>query len=144
MADWVFLCTRLHRGLLPPDIAAPLAWCLLHGLYKNPEGTKLRPLAVGEDVRREAGRSLMVSLRPQIRAYFVGEAQAGETRPLQLALGVAGGGEALVHIVRLFLAQHPDYGAFRTDAKNAFNAAFRHVILRELRARFPQLFHFVA
>ncbi len=49
-----------------------LSWCLLHGLCKDPLGARLRPLAVGEDARREAGRSLMVSLRPDILSLFLG------------------------------------------------------------------------
>ena len=49
-----------------------------------------------------------------------------------------------MHTVRIFLAVHPHYCAFKADAKNAFNEAFRHTILAELRIHFPQLFSYVA
>ena len=125
------LCYILARGEAPTTLAPHLAGGTLHALPK-PQGG-VRPIAVGEVLRRLVGKLLCQHAREAARAQLA---------PLQVGVGVPSGAEAAVHVTRHWL--HTNSGSENTvllklDLRNAFNSVSRQAVLREVRSRFPEL-----
>ena len=117
------------RGCL--SIAPLLGGAGLVALPKPAGG--LRPIAVGELLRRPTGKCLMQMVRDEARDYFW---------PAQAGVGFPRGAEAAVHALRAWVGRHaasPDSVVVKVDFQNAFNTISRDVVLREARAKFPAL-----
>eukprot|EP00756_Hemistasia_phaeocysticola_P007272 Hpha_TRINITY_DN14185_c0_g1::TRINITY_DN14185_c0_g1_i1::g.11004::m.11004 len=132
------LVNILARGDAPRAVARHLAGAKLVALPKPSNG--LRPVAVGETVRRLVARCLCAKARSRI---------AEELAPYQFGVGVAGGGEALVHGLRQWwerASQETD-GKARValclDFENAFNRIERDVFIPACRRVCPELVGFV-
>jgi len=107
----------MARGEVPAEIQPWLCGASLAALPK-PSGD-LRPVAVGETWRRLAGKVLAKATVPELRSHF---------EPLQMGVGTSGGCEAIVHVVRQWLARnrHDVNRVLLTlDLKNAFNSVDR-------------------
>jgi hypothetical protein len=120
--------TRLVNGAGDTDaVAALLGACRLIPLLKPAGG--IRPIAVGEILRRICGRILL-------------QQHAGAARqalePLQVGVGTRNGGIALFHAASTYLAANPDQVLLNIDLRNAFNRMSRVAIYERLRAD-PQL-----
>ena len=124
------LCHLLARGEAPGSLSPHLAGGSLHALPK-PQGG-VRPIAVGEVVRRLVGKVLCMSLREEARDYL---------QPLQLGVGVKAGTEAAVHASRQWLhrnAGHVDKVLVKLDLRNAFNSVDRAAVLSAVRSHLPE------
>jgi len=124
------LCNLLVAGDAPTSIAQWIAGAPLHPLMKKDGG--VRPIAVGEVIRRLVSRACCAALNTS--EFFLELGQVG--------VGVKGGAEAAVQAVRLAIT--PSAGVdslvvLKVDFENAFNAADRLAILKELEFNFPQL-----
>jgi len=87
----------------------------------------VRPIAVGEVIRRLISRACCASLKAD--QFFLDMGQVG--------VGVRGGAEAALQAVRL--AIRDDNVILTGDFENAFNAANRLPILMEVEEHFPQV-----
>ena len=114
-----------------PDFALPIFYgASLIAL--NKKGGGIRPIAVGNTIRRLAAK---VGLRP------LTEALGEELRPVQLGFGTPGGCEAAVHATRRYLKCTRERRVIlKLDMRNAFNTIRRDTFLTEARERIPTLY----
>ena len=123
----------VSQGMAPTTIARVLAGAGLVALPKPSGG--VRPIAVGELLRRLVGKCLMASVREEARHYFWHS---------QVGVGVKGGAEKAVHTVRAWMQRNSSSSQkvlVKLDFANAFNCVSRHA-LREVAAKFPGLARF--
>ena len=114
----------VSQGIAPTTIAPVLAGAGLVALPKPSGG--VRPIAVGELLRRLVGKCLMASVREEARHYFW---------PSQVGVGVKGGAEKAVHTVRAWMQRNSSSSQkvlVKLDFANAFNCVSRQVALREV------------
>jgi hypothetical protein len=104
----------------------------------------VRPLAVGDTIRRLTSK-LGVSIVKDRAAMYFGP-QDDPYVPLQLGVGLRGGAEIAVHLVRSVVEAHgsDDSFALRTfDFTNAFNEVSRQKILDIVQDKYPELYPYV-
>ena len=125
------MCNHLAQGRAPPAAAPPIAGAGLMALRKNDGG--LRPIAVGESIRRLVAKCLCSITKEQARHYLW---------PLQLGVSTPLGAEVGAQTARQWCERHagdPDRALVTIDFENAFNTVDRTAILRQVRHRFPGL-----
>ena len=121
----------LLRGEAPDGARSFLSGASLTALPKD-DGD-LRPIAVGEVLRRLAGKCCANSVKDDMRDIL---------EPWQVGVGTPGGCEAVVHAVRhwfLSFAQSTDRVLARVDLSNAFNSVDRQEVLASTRELAPSL-----
>ena len=125
------MVSKFSWNWFPVAVSAAMAGARLIAIPKKAPG-EARPIAVGDIVRRVAGKCLL-------RKY--GQPAAEQLRPQRLGVGAPGGVDVIVHKVRQWRGQ-AGLGEFlvKVDLKNAFNAADRDRILVATRSRCPALF----
>lgn len=119
----------LARGGAPPDVAPYLAGASLMALPKESGG--IRPIAVGEVLRRITGKCLCAAVREEAHAFFP---------PAQLGVACPSGVDAAVHAARAWTTRSrgdASKGLLKLDFKNAFNTVDRARALGASRERFP-------
>ena len=79
----------LASGKVPWSVSAFLAGCKLIALNKNKEGCPpdVRPIAVGETLRRLTGKCICAILKDKISSFF---------QPSQFGVACKGGAEKIV------------------------------------------------
>ena len=122
----------LCSGHAPPEVVPHICGATLIACKKR--GGDLRPIAVGEVLRRLVSKSLSTVLRQE----------AGQVlSPHQLGVAVKSGCEAIVHSVSRVLedpnSDPNDCWTLLIDFSNAFNTIDRSSMLQEIRARIPSL-----
>ena len=110
----------------PKGISALVA-CRLIALDKCPG---VRPIGIGETVRRIIGRAIAKIISDDIQDA------AGS---LQVCAGHISGCEAAIHAMRLVFQSQETDGMILVDASNAFNALNRQVALRNIKNLCPSL-----
>ena len=122
----------LATGGAPPEIASYLCSANLLAVKKKNGG--LRPIAVGEVLRRLTSKSLSRAVHSDAFAVLT---------PSQLGVGVKGGCEAVVHSVAHILDREDLPSLSRwillIDFSNAFNSVSREHMFQEVRAFLPGL-----
>lgn len=121
----------LAQGRAPDFVVPVLAGAGLVALPKPKGG--VRPIAVGEILRRLTGKCLMALVRDEARSYFY---------PAQLGVAVPGGVEIAIHTARAWYDRHQcstQKVALKLDFSNAFNTVHREAVLSALTANFPSL-----
>ena len=111
-------------GCATSDIEAFLA-CRLIPLDKNPG---LRPIGVGEVLRRIAGKVFMAVVKGDVQES-VGS--------LQVCAGQAGGCEAAIHAMRSIYESDDSDCVLLIDAANAFNSMNRSAMLKNIERICP-------
>ena len=125
----------LARGGAPEASARHLAGARLIALLKPNGG--LRPIAVGEVLRRLVAKCMCGAVKVQARELLW---------PLQTGVAVPKGVECSVHVLRQWCERHrhsPDRVLLKLDFANAFNRVNRAAVLRAVHDRFPQLLRWV-
>ena len=125
----------LAQGRACAAVAPLLAGAGLVALSKP--GGGVRPIAVGEVLRRITAKCLMHEVRAEARNYLW---------PAQAGVAVKGGAEAAVHTLRAWVGRHAgshDSVVVKIDFQNAFNTIDRDAVLREAREQFPALARWV-
>ena len=123
--------TKLARGDAPTRIRPFLNGAALIALPK-PSGD-LRPIAVGEVLRRLVSKCMLDSCSDEAKARL---------EPLQVGVGTRQGAEATVHVARQWMDRHngdPHRVLVKLDMENAFNTMDREAMLLAVRSAFPQL-----
>lgn len=115
------LARKLCREFVDPHSIQDLLACRLIPLNKTPgvpvdQNPGIRPIGIGEVLRRIIGRAVTTHLRPEV---------IDAAGPLQLSAGQEGGAEAAVHAMRHFFEQDECEGMLLVDASNAYNSLNR-------------------
>ena len=127
----------LISGWAQMDVAILLAGGNLTALNKPTPGD-IRPIAVGEVLRRLTGKCLCAVLRSKMTSFF---------EPYQFGVAVPCGAERIAHGLRTCIDQHwmeHDFGVLKVDMTNAFNLVSRQAILSECAKHFPELLPWVS
>ena len=114
----------MASGKVPVSVAPYLCGARLHGVKKKDGG--LRPIAVGNILRRLVGKCVAFSLADRAAAHL---------SPHQLGVAVQGGCESILHAVRAAVDDDPNMWV---DQVNAFNLADRSTALQEVEQIFPE------
>ena len=125
------VCQTLANGDAPRQLAPHLAGANLVALAKEDGG--LRPIAVGEILRRLTGNVLCEHIKGRARQQLW---------PLQTGCCSPLGAEATVHAVRQWCERNASVNGkvlLKLDFTNAFNSLDRGSALRAVRSRFPEL-----
>ena len=122
----------LAAGLAPPLISPFLCAASLLAPKKKDGG--LRPIAVGEVLRRLTSKCVSRAVQPEAISIL---------SPLQVGVGIPVGCESIVHSVSSLLAD-PAISPGRksclfVDFSNAFNSVDREAMFQELRSRIPSI-----
>lgn len=110
---------------------SPLMANRLIPLDKNPG---LRPIGIGEVLRRIVGKMVVKVLKPNLQE------DAGD---LQLCAGQESGCEAGIHAMHDIFNDEKTHGIVQVDANNAFNTINRNVFLHNINIICPEIATFV-
>ena len=113
------------------DSVMALMSCRLIPLDKDPG---LRPIGIGEILRRIIGKAVVKVLKMDIQE------EAGD---LQMCVGQQGGCEAGVHAMTEIFEDTDTHGIIQVDANNAFNTINRKVFLHNIQIISPAISTFV-
>lgn len=116
---------RIATEIIDPVILEPYVSCRLIPLNKNPG---IRPIGVGEVMRRIVGKAISSVLQDDIQEA------AG---PLQVSAGQKGGSEAAIHSMREIFSEEGCDGVILVDASNAFNCLNRRAALHNIQITAP-------
>ena len=125
----------LAQGAACNSVAPYLAGAALVAVPKPKGG--VRPIAIGEVLRRLTGKCLAESVREDAKAFFW---------PVQLGVAVPSGVEVAVHAVRSYCARQAkatDRVLVKLDFENAFNTISRDAVLTAVTEHFPHLARWV-
>eukprot|EP00731_Ephydatia_muelleri_P013949 Em0007g1259a len=125
----------LISGKVPVQVARFLAGGNLVALEKNKPNcpTDIRPIAVGEAIRRLVGKCLC-SMTKAITHDFLA--------PFQLGVACQGGAEKIIHGLRSCVDEHwheVDFEVLKIDLHNAFNRVSRQAVLNACALHIPEL-----
>ena len=119
------LAREIASEIIDPNSLESYTSCRLIPLNKNPG---VRPIGVGEVLRRIVGKSIAWVLKDDIQEA------AG---PLQTATGLQGGAEAAIHSMKIIFEQEDTEAVILIDASNAFNSLNRQVALHNVQVLCP-------
>jgi hypothetical protein len=120
------MCRRLCTEHVDPSSISALTNCRLIPLDKDPG---IRPIGIGEVLRRIMGKSVVKLLKPEI---------LDTVGPLQLSAGQEGGCEAACHAMADIFEEDDCQGVLLVDASNAFNSLNRNTALLNVRHTCPE------
>ena len=118
---------RLCTEVVDPSGLSAFVACRLIALDKCPG---VRPIGVGEVVRRIVGKAVLATVKMDILET------AG---PLQLCAGQDAGCEAAIHAMRSVFSEEGTEAVLLVDASNAFNSLNRKVALHNIPLLCPAL-----
>ena len=125
------------NGSLPPEHAPFLCGANLTPLRKADDG--VRPVAVGETLRRLVGKTLLST--PLMKQ------QVGALAPIQCGVGVSGAAEAVAMGTQALvdkLGSNGQWAMLKVDLTNAFNCVSRDAILKGALRYAPGAYNFLA
>jgi hypothetical protein len=147
-------CSQLVAGDLPLEARPWFGGARLVAMLKDVDedgrpiptasGGGVRPIAMGEVLRKLVGKVVCKQRGPAFSAHFCPDTLSmGETSALQqVGVAVPGGADRMIHSTRAYLEGHPDWACASIDCTNAFNALSREAMKAAVRARFPELVAF--
>ena len=94
----------------------------------------VRPIGVGEILRRVIGKAVTTVLKPEL---------VNSTAPIQTCAGLPGGIEASIHAMRKIYEDPATEGILLIDASNAFNALNRKAALNNIKYTCPEFSGYV-
>ena len=133
LASLTRLVNVMAGGGVPEDVAPFLAGARLHAALKKDGG--IRPIAIGNLLRRLVGRCCSTRLQEKSSAFF---------SPHQLGVSVRGGCEAILHSARKILEADPSLWCLQIDFINAFNLVSREAAFKEVLESFPEILAWVS
>ena len=135
VAEFTFFINMFLSSRIPQDLSALVVSGSLVPILKKDGG--IRPVVVGEVIRRLISKLCVEYIRPDILQYF---------QPVQLGVGVSGGAEAVLHAFNRAIRAE-DFDAqlllVLVDFENAFNEVNRQSFLDIVRERFPAIYPWV-
>ena len=117
---------KIATEMVDPAILEAYVSCRLIPLDKEPGCTelKIRPIGVGEVLRRIIGKTIMWSLNSEVQEA------AG---PMQVSAGLKGGAEAAIHSMKQTFEHEATDAVLLVDAENAFNRLNRMAALHNIQ-----------
>ena len=117
---------KIATEMVDPAILEAYVSCRLIPLDKEPGCTelKIRPIGVGEVLRRIIGKTIMWSLNSEVQEA------AG---PMQVSAGLKGGAEAAIHSMKQTFEHEATDAVLLADAENAFNRLNRMAALHNIQ-----------
>jgi hypothetical protein len=115
-------CNHILAARAPLSVAPYFAGANLFGLFKGDDRIDVRPIAVGNILRRLISKIAVKSVS-YLADYFL---------PIQTGESLKNGTEATIHSIRLLcekLSTQRDKVLLKVDAKNAFNVIYRKNML---------------
>eukprot|EP00731_Ephydatia_muelleri_P019513 Em0012g338a len=116
-------------------------WWISHCIGEEQGGSgrplDIRPIAVGEALRRLTGKCLCIITKPKATDFFA---------PLQYGVACTAGAEKVIHGVRSCIKEHwidDNFTVCKVDMSNAFNCVSRQALLEECAVHFPELLPWV-
>ena len=130
----------MASGKVPVPVATFLAGGRLIALNKGKEGNPpdVRPIAVGETLRRLTGKCICAILRDKISSFF---------QPSQFGVACKAGAEKIVHSLRRCIEENwlsGDFVVFKVDMSNAFNMVSRQAVMDQCATYFLELLPWVS
>ena len=122
------LARKLCSTHINPEYTRAFSACRLVPISKPPDG--VRPVGVGEVLRRIIGKALMQVMNPEL---------VNATAPIQVCSGLPGGVEAAVHALRRLYEDDDTEAVILVDADNAFNRMNRSVALNNIQFTCPEM-----
>ena len=119
--EFAVLTRNLLKTSYHPSLLEAFTSCRLLKLNKNPG---IRPIGVGEVLRRIVGKTIAGFLKEEIKEA------AG---PLQVCAGHSAGAEAAIHAMRQVFAEERTDRILLIDAINAFNTMNRSVAVHNIQ-----------
>ena len=110
-----------------PESISALMSCRLIPLDKCPG---IRPIGIGEVLRRIIGKAVVSILKPDI---------LNSTGYTQLCAGQEAGCEVAVHCVNDLFQSDENHGFIQIDASNAFNSINRNILLSNIKIVCPEI-----
>ena len=125
------LARRLCREYVDPNCLTEYLACRLVPLDKDPTAAtlKIRPIGIGEVLRRIVGKAIMTHLKPEM---------TDAAGPLQTCAGVQGGIEAVIHAMTDIFDNPITEAVILVDAENAFNSLNRQASLLNMNVICPE------
>jgi hypothetical protein len=142
LSELTAFVNRSFHGHLPELLVPWFVGAPLTAFAKN--GDDVRPLAVGETLRRLTSK-LGVSIVKDRAAMYFGP-QDDPYVPVQLGVGVRGGAEIAVHLARSVVEAHSGDDSFALrafDFTNAYNEVSGQKILDIVKEKYPELYLYV-
>ena len=130
------LARNLCTDFVPPEALKYFVSGRLIALDKAPgeHPIQIRPIGVGEVLRRIVGKSIMLLLKADI-THAAG--------PLQACAGHKGGVEAAVHAMKKVFEDPKTEAVLLVDASNAFNSMNRGTALHNIQVICPEMATFL-
>ena len=129
----------LITGEVPAALAPYLAGGNLTAIMKLKElGWDVRPIAVGEVLRRLAGKCACALTKEKATDFFA---------HFQFGVACPGGTEKIIHRLRQTVEDHwhdSDFAILKIDMQNAFNLVSRDTVLKQCAIHFPELLPWVS
>ena len=125
------LAKKLAAEQVPAEVLHEFTASRLVALDKNPG---VRPIGVGEIIRRVCSKAVLFSIRDDIQNVC---------GPLQTCTGIKSGVEAAIHAMREAFLKDDCEGMLLVDAENAFNSVNREVALNNVKSVCPPFFQFL-
>ena len=126
------LARRLCTEFVDPTSLSAFLSCRLVPLEKG--SNDIRPIGIGETLRRIVGKAVTRILKPEIQKA------CGN---LQVCAGIEGGCEAAIHSMREIFEDEENEAALLIDATNAFNAANRCATLHNISILCPAFYTYL-
>ena len=132
----------LVSGKAPQAVSKFMAGGRLIALNKDKKGSHpdIRPIVVGESLRRLAGKCICASLKEKILDFFF--------QPLQFGVACRTGAEKIFHSLQNCIEEHwtqdEDFVVFKVDMTNAFDLVSRQAVLDECSAFLPEILPWVS
>ena len=131
---------HMASGKVPVPVATFLAGGRLIALNKGKEGNPpdVRPIAVGETLRRLTGKCICAILMDKISSIF---------QPSQFGVACKAGAEKIVHSLRRCIKENwlsGDFVVFKVDMSNTFNMVSRQAVMDQCATYFPELLPWVS
>ena len=126
----------LASGRAPVSVSKFLVGGSLTALVKNKEGRPLdiRPIVVGEALRRVTGKCLCIITKPKASDFFT---------PFQYGVACPAGAEKVIPGVRSCIQEHYNFTVCKVNMSNAFNLLSRQALLEECAVHFSELLPWV-
>ena len=135
LASLTRLTNHMVAGRAPSELAPFIAGAPLMALVK--EGGGLRPIAIGETIRRLVSKCCCEATTEDAKVIF---------GPLQVGVATQGGAEASVHAARKLakeFGEDPGKIMLKVDFSNAFNVVDRTEMLAQVYEKLPGLYRWV-
>lgn len=130
---FLYVVLMIVHGGLPTPLRRGFSAARLIPIIKCASPLDVRPIAIGDGVRRLVSRAICNQLRPNMSRHFL---------PLQMGVAEPMGLETIIHSVQLMTytaGREVPNVVVTLDTSNAFNAVLRKAIIAALRESFPAL-----